>query len=169
MTELDKILADMDPELFEGSGSTGLFVNENENREIVDYLGYGEVDYQEDIQPEMASALIPPSEYDPACRYQIITMRDHTILLRIDDRIAMDRPLPTRHHITEFELNTDKDVQTYEEMRQEILLRPEILESNTMKNVYTEKKSRWWLIPLLLFLVLLFGGIVLIYFTLNYF
>ena len=167
MRDLQSILGSMDPSLFDDVGSSNVEVNPENYPDLKEfYGGTSKPVYQEPISAELAKALIPPEEFDPACEYQIITLRDATILLRIDHRVSPDRPLPTRKHMTEFLLNTNDEVQTYEEMQHEVLTYTPLV--NYKKEDRKSLKRHWFAISISVLAFLLVIGSGLLYFMLNY-
>lgn len=183
MTELDEILAGMDPALFNESAESSSFeMNPEDDKESYAYVSEhydsSKVIHQENIPNEMACALLLPNQYDASCRYQLVTMREKTILLKINDRYAPD----TEHiqdytidnvdvrYMEEFELETNDSVQTYQEMLQAIVIPPvDRYEEKISYDIYDRKRSHWWLVPAIVFVLLLLIGCGIFYFLLKMF
>lgn len=184
MTELDKIISEMNPELFtDNPGGPVNLTSAGEPEQktklyMEDKYGNEAIIHQEVIPNDLARALLLPNQYDDYCSYQVITMVDSTILLRIDDRIPIENDNlpdneenPVRRHITEFPLDSTGDVQSYTEMVQDILNPKPLPSMVTYRSelLYEEKSQHhWWLTPLIVFLSLLACGCGLLYFVINY-
>ena len=181
MTELDKIIAGMNPKLFSDNlGDSSINEKNEENAKV--YMEENYVDnpviHQETIPNELARSLLLPKDYDENCSYQIVTMNDATILLRIDDSIPVendnlpdDEQNPVRRHITEFPLESPGEVQSYTQMVQDILNPKPLPSAATYRAELLDEETtsyRWWIIPAILFMLLLTCGCGLLYFVINY-
>lgn len=175
MTELDKILMDMDPSLFEGPSPQSMELNESDDPVVDSYLEVNDFNpdivHQENIPNELARSLISPVDYSDDCRYQILSMPDKTLLLKIDERVTEDSDDPLKQRITEYVLNTDDEVQTYEEMRKDIILpRHDVVNTEPMHDAYTSTVSnKEWITPFVIIGLLFLIGVASLVFVLNTF
>lgn len=73
--------------------------------------------FQENISNEIAMALLAPNEYDPLCRYQLVTLEDGQYVVKIDDRITPEAeaenikldPTTDKRRMTEYKLEETTD------------------------------------------------------------
>jgi len=161
MTDLDKILLNINPEILD----EGFIPDTN----LSDFLVNSEdkIIYQEPVSQTVAQALVPSSEYDPQCRYQILTLNDVTLIIKIDDRInPKDRNNNLgRKYITEYVLDSSEDVISYDAMSKSIL-NPEVINISTYTKENKVKNFGIWL-PVITLLTLFSIGAGLLYYILN--
>ena len=154
MTELDEILSKMDDDLFKDDKNPDKNMQGSVSRNITSV-------HQEDIPNEIAKTLLDENQFEDDCHYQMISMQDSTVILKIkngDETVT-----------TEYTLSSDDSMQSYEEMKQDVL-GMNIRNSSDLTNfrdIYESPKSRWWIIPTILFVTLAVIGCSLIYFVLN--
>ena len=157
MTELDKILSEMDVYLFESSDvevSSTTITPSNKSKQQ-----YGEVVYQESITNEIARALLQPKDFDPDCHYQLISFSEVTMVVKIDDRITEEFENENRRRITEYVLDSTNEVQSYSDMLTS-MHNTHILNKAKLERQYTStKRNIWGIITGLMFLILLGVGI----------
>lgn len=150
-------------------------------KEIVNYFedkGWcGETIHQEPISLSVASALIPENEFDSECSYQLIMSPFYTLVIKVNEK-EKDNSNPVSKRITEYEINTNDEVQTYEEMSKAVALNapPSIFHNNTRllfetgDAEYNEKgnvSSRAIVICCVTLILLLVLGVNLFFFVLN--
>lgn len=155
MTELDNILSKMDDVLF-SSSEPGADANDSET---------GDAIYQETVSNELAKELLG-DKYKKNCTYKIITSNYNTVIAQFDLSVPED----DERRVTEFELNTDNDVQTLGELQKELhVSMPKVKESTrTLPFDYGSTSNRWWIISLFVIGVCLIVGVLIIYGLLNY-
>ena len=111
MTELDEMLMQMRPEIFEDSSQAYSEPSPGDDPLLDNYLQSGEyptdIIHQENVPVELARAVLSPSDFDADCRYQLLTMTDKTLLLKINEYAKVDSDNQVDQRITEFVLNTD--------------------------------------------------------------
>ena len=165
MTELDEMLMNMRPEIFEDSSSSDFELSPGDDSLSDNYLqsqGYSpDIIHQENVPVELARAVLSPNEFDADCRYQLVTMTDKTLLLKINEYAEVDSDNPIDKRVTEFVLNTDDEVQTYDDMVKDILLpHHEVHSIIPDKVVYeTTGPDKWIVVLGVAFTLLLVAGI----------
>ena len=166
MTELDAILKDMDDVLFGGdvlapnADSVREHLNDREDKIV----------YQEDIPNHLAKELLQPKDYDELCRYQIVSLVDATLLLKIDDRIKPEEDGEGfNKHITEYELSSEDEVVSYEQMLKSTLIPDSITATDDYKEIYRPKQRNNLVLMLVIIFTLLLLGIGLIVLSLKLF
>lgn len=115
--------------------------------------------YDEFIPTELAKELVPEGSFNPACFYKLITTLYETVVAQVDPN--------TMKPVQEFELKSEDEVETYDDMCKNIIMGKPDRPPKVEYDLYETPKSRWWVLPLVLFALLLVGGVVLIMFTLN--
>jgi len=137
-----------------------------ETKEDVKYDG--EVIYQEDISLDVARALLPPNVFSETCHYQLVTLPEQTVVLRIDDSIPESMVNENRQRVTEYVLNTSPDVISLTELRQGLLF-PKTNHNyyESAMDVPKKYKSRWIWITLTSFVILLILGLCIFTYLLT--
>lgn len=162
MTELDKMLSQMDSSLF----SEDLESMESCVTTPIGSYDSHEVVHQENISNELAKEFLDENEYDANCRYQLIFLQNSTVLVKINDRAEPNSDNPVEQQLTEYVLDSE-DVQTYEELMHSISLQTISLPTANIEPIQKDSKVKWW-VPLLCMLLILFGiGVALIYFVMT--
>ncbi len=174
MTELDEILMNMRPEIFEDSNQAVSEPSPGNDPLVDNYFQSGEypcdIIHQENVPVELARAVLSPSEFDADCRYQLVTMTDKTLLLKINEYAEVDSDNPVDQRITEFVLNTDDEVQTYDSMVKDILLPRHEVHSDMIPDrveYKTTGPARWSVVFGVAFILLLIVGIGVWWLLLN--
>lgn len=115
------ILSNMNPSLFESSNSV-----ETEGESSESTLQESTLIHDEFIANEVAEKLIG-ADYDPACRYKLISSYDSTCVVKIDPRIAEDaEPVLDKEgriikgHLVEYPLTANDEVLSYSDMMSRI-------------------------------------------------
>lgn len=165
MTALDEILMNMNPELFEDNSYKNFELSNGDDKLSDNYLseqGYSpDVVHQENVPNELARAILKPNEFDPDCRYQLVTMTDKTLLLKINEYAPVEDDNPVNQRITEFVLNTDNEVQTYDEMVKDIILPRRAVVNTPPKPIEHEKHrtDTWLIVAIVVFALLVSIGV----------
>lgn len=165
MSNINDILMSMDESLFDENQpapSNGKGLSEKFETDPI---------HQEPLSRDMAKALLG-SKYDPSksVSYQLVTMRDATLVTKIDFSLNPDEDLTlpdgtTRSYITEYPLDDMNDVETLAELKHKMAIPPvEKVDLNIYRDVFEVKKSRWWIPILIIFLLLLGTGCALLNF-----
>ncbi len=115
--------------------------------------------YDEFLPTELAKTLVPEGSFNPRCLYKMITTVYETVIAQIDPN--------TMKPVQEFELKSEDEVETYEDMCKNIIMGKPEKPPRVEYDLYETPKSRWWVLPLVLFSLLFVGGVALIVFTLN--
>lgn len=174
MTELDNILMNMDSELFKDS-TRNYHINEEAkiDKDILKKYGVddeSDICYQESIPNVLASSLLQPKDYDPECSYQLVTLPAVTLIIKVDERCADGTEEGFNRYITEYVLESDEEVQSLSELQ--IDLNNKISNINSDKFSLTDSKDKqrlkWWIIPLIIFTLLLFIGLGFLYFIFRF-
>lgn len=168
MSTLDNYLSQMDQKLFEGDSSDLDFdINPEDDPTVSKYLKglqYPDIISQENIPNSLARSLLSPDDYNPDCKYQLITMRDATLVVKID---------PTKKdtdsdRLTEYPLKSIEDVQSYGDLQIELHNEPTFIThgkerpDTTDYNLYRNTKSYAGLYMLCILGILFAIGIALI-------
>lgn len=152
MTEFDKILLKME------TLDTGLDPEVESSPESYTHNDSGFL-YQENIDNSLAEILLGSHDYDPNCTYQIVHMKDATVLLKVD-ATARDSENPVDKKITEYIIDSD-DVISYEEMmndvRTDVILATDKIENNKVRT-----SSAWMIVSVSTMLIMLILGLILI-------
>lgn len=149
--DLDSILAGLDESLFIDSSSEDYSEVQQETDPIFD----------EWISNSVAESLLDPKDYEEKYRYKLITTQYGSIV----EKINADK----NESIEEFEIDSPEDVQSYEEMRQIILMGPR-RETKTFtyaRDLYETPKDRFWLKTIAYMGVLMLIAGALVAFVLN--
>lgn len=122
--------------------------------------------YEEEIPPYVAQALLPSNAYDPAAKYRLVSERDTTTLVKISYRCDTEA---TVDKIEEFDLNTDDEVQTLQDIMREMHTQTENLSSKN-KHVRSETRTRPYgaLIMIIMIVILVLVGLLIIQYCLNF-
>ena len=173
MTELDSILMEMDSELFK-TDHVDYHVNSDTKLDEDLLQKYGvndesEICYQEDIPNVLACSLLQPKDYDPNCSYQLVSLPAVTLVIKIDERCADGTEEGFNKYITEFVLESKDDVQSLSELHVSLNNKSQnIINSDVLDDAKVKQKLQWWVIPLILFILLLFIGLGFIYFIFKF-
>lgn len=129
--------------------------------------GERQVIYDEYITNDIAHMLLN-KDYDPACRYQMVTDSYQTVIVKIDDSIPADEEPEydkygriIKGHIVEYVLSSDNsdDAISYADMlrsMQNVSTRRHYNDPNVYRDVYTKNKKPLW-IKLLIGFVIVVG------------
>ena len=174
MTELDEMLMKMRPEIFEDNSQASSEHSPDDDPLLDNYFQSGEyptdIIHQENVPVELARAVLSPSDFDADCRYQLVTMTDKTLLLKINEYAKVDSDNPVDQRITEFVLNTDDEVQTYDSMVKDILLPRHEVHSDMIPDRVEYKTTgpdRWVVVLGVTFFLLLAAGMGVWWLLLN--
>lgn len=167
MKSLNELLMDMNDDLFQPDEPEDETVQDDEDES-------GGVEsppvYQEDIPLSTAKVLLEPGEFDPECRYQLITSQFDQMVLKIDDRISPEDeiealrkdPTTKKLHMQEYVISSMGDVSqaSYPTISSELVKGPR-------KIPLLHRFSYLWIV-LPIFLLMLGSGIALLYYVLTF-